>query len=818
MYRWMVLVPAMLAILAIAALAAACEAQELPAGAIARLGSTQFRHNNAVRAVAISNDGKWIASGSWDRTARSWDATGREVARIKHPDIVLACAFSPDAATVASSDSKGTVILWEAQTGREIRRTMLRDPIELQFSSDGKRLGVVAGTRVTILDAADLTERIQLATEKDPLKPAAFSRDLKWAITGGADNSISIWDLDKNSLHKVMTGHAGWLTAAAISPDGRFAASSSGRERLLRIWDIKEGKCLHALPMKDQRAAMRLAFMKNGDWLAWAGEDGNLRIHDTRTAKPVEEFPIALRQHAWALSLAVSSDGHTLVTGSTDKLIRLWDFTTGKAARTDLAHADAISSIAFVDGGEKLVTSAEDGMVICWDAATGKRLQLINDRALMGPHVAADARGARLAICSEQPSLTLLSAAPLKPLLDFNDRLLPMHNIVLSADGHLAAVAQRHDIVRIIELSKNQERSRFTLNPRQYAPIPLAFSPDGRFIASGSGDPDKKFILIFDTATGEEKSRLDVQAGEPGGGAHAIAWSADGAMIAVSSLRRPIELWEVATARLRARLEGDGDAGACIALSPDGRYLAAGGGPDKPTLRLWDLRDGKLAAKFTGGHQGWLTMVAFSPDSRRVVSASQDTTAIVWDVAAASAPPPALAAKLDERALDEIWQDMGGVDAALAWRAMQKACAAPGRAVPFLAAKVSAAPALDERRVAALIARLDAERFSEREKAQNELAELGEAAAPRLRTALDSAEDNETRTRLGLLLKRLESPGENADTLRGWRAVEWFEQAASPEALKALETIRSARAGTSIGDRAASALQRSAARTSTPPK
>jgi WD40 repeat protein len=677
----------------------------------------------------------------------------------------------------------------------------------LRFSPDGKRLAALVARAAVVWDVGNLTERVRIDREGDDLRPGMFSRDLTRLVSGSKDNRVRVWDVEKGTLLQELAGHTGKLEAVAIGEGGRWAASSSPAEKVMRVWDLEKGACVREIALDEAYAAQRIVFIKDDAQIAGGGHDvGRVRLWERESGKAVNEFPIAGRRDVWTLGLAVSPDGRTLLAGVTDKAMRMWDVSTGRPARPDPGHTQAIGSLAFVDGGRRIATAGEDGAVIRWDAATGERVGLLNGGAEADAHVAADAAGKLAAVCSQDPRLTVYDAATGKRWRTFDDRLVGMHNVAMSADGKLMAVAQIHEVVRIIDVERNEERCRFVLQPRQYAQIPLAFSPDGGRIAAGSGDPDKKYVTIFDTRSGDEVARLGVQVGESTGGAHALAWSADGAMIAVSSLRKPIELWEVATGKLRARVEGDGDAGTCVAVSPNGRYLAAGGGPDQPTVRVWDLASGALAAKFVGGHKDWLRAVAFSPDSKRVVSASADTTAIVWDVA--GTVKAAEVAKLDDVKLGELWQTLGDADPALAWRAMQALCGGGERAVAFLSEKVGAAPALDQQILARLLAQLDAEAYADRERAQAALADLGGAAARPLRAALETTESDEARTRLGVLLKRLETPGTAPDALRAMRGVEALERIGTDAAREALGRIGKARAGSPVGQRAGEAAER----------
>jgi WD40 repeat protein/serine/threonine protein kinase len=247
-------------------------------------------------------------------------------------------------------------------------------------------------------------------------------------------------------------------------------------------------------------------------------------------------------------------------------------------------HVGDISAVAFSPDGRHLASAGHDQTVRIWDLANGKAAFTLTQHRNVVYGLAYSPDGARLATASWDGTVKVWDAALGRELLTFR--------------GH------------------DQQVNRVT------------FSPDGRWIASLSGDK----VLVWDAATGEVLQTFEA---EDGWMHYGLAYSPDGQRVAVTAHKPPVILWNVTTGRVAQVIE---DATAIVknlAYSPDGRFLAGGGGDlvrrEPGEVDLWEAGTGKLAFRLRG-HTDAVFCVTFSPDGRRLVSASQDHTAKIWDV------------------------------------------------------------------------------------------------------------------------------------------------------------------------------------------
>lgn len=242
-------------------------------------------HTRPVWSVAFSSDGRYLASGGDDSTARIWNVKLRQsIQTLQHIDTdwVSSVSFSPDSTQVACGYGDGSVRLWDTVGGQcfHILRGHNDWVRSISYSPDGSRIGSCGSDHKVCL--WNITDGSLLATNHHAtglLCSLAFSPDGQTIATGSTDKSIVLWDAITLEPRRQILGHTNWVWGVAFNRDGSILVSAS-EDQTIRVWNVSTGACIQVLK-GHQRVVWSLSFNPNGHLLASCSDDGAVKFWET---------------------------------------------------------------------------------------------------------------------------------------------------------------------------------------------------------------------------------------------------------------------------------------------------------------------------------------------------------------------------------------------------------------------------------------------------------------------------------------------------------------------------------------------------------
>jgi WD40 repeat protein len=308
-------------------------------------------HQNALRAVGFSADGKTILTRCASGLVRLWDPP-RLAQTVRHLTIaqVTSAAFSPDGGLLVQGTNDHRLRLWKIPPDMEPQE--LREPIEMPgvvravaFSRDGKTI-LTASDRVLQLRSTATGEvRGGAITNDSNVNAAVLSHDGKIILAGG-NRTANLYDVESGKRLGKALPHPGSVLSVAISPDGTLAATG-GEDGVVRLWDVQTQAALD-VRLTHRGDVRALVFSADGKWLLSGSDDRTARLWEVATGRPVT-MPLPHRRNVTAV--AISPDGKTLLTGSQDGRVQLWDAVTSRPIGTPVSYSAAVRTAAFSSDG-----------------------------------------------------------------------------------------------------------------------------------------------------------------------------------------------------------------------------------------------------------------------------------------------------------------------------------------------------------------------------------------------------------------------------------------------------------------------------------
>lgn len=529
-----------------------------------------------------------------------WDAnSGEEIRRFGTNDIyegeITSAALSPDGTRLVSADADGDLILWDVQTGDLLRRfsSFHSGAVnKVVFSPNGTRVASASADNLLALwNVADGTIHRVLEGHVGPVNDVSFNGEGTRVVSASNDGTARVWNAQSGDGMRVIDAAAGAnvnILSVAFSPvrDDRFVTGDSGG--IMRLWNADGGA--EVLVYEGHDAAVNgVAYSPDGGMIATAGADSSIILWRAVASERSATF----NEHTGPVrSVTFTPNGAGLLTAGADGTLRLWDINRAEEVRRFVGHQFNRTSVAvYASDVPRALTGAFDNTLRVWDTDTGLTIQQIRglEARVLGVAISADGRRGLAAL--DNGRLHLYD-------LDSGERLREFA-------GHNAAVQT------------------------------VRFLPGETQAISGASDAG---LILWDLASGEIVRRYGpaAQKDDPGhiDPVFSVAINVDGTRMVSASGDRSLILWDIASGEVLVTMEGHNDTVRAVAISPAGDRAVSGSA--NGGVRLWDIDPdsatfGQSLVRFEG-HTRAVFGVDFAPDGSAVVSVSFDGTLRLWDV------------------------------------------------------------------------------------------------------------------------------------------------------------------------------------------
>ncbi|MBF0518657.1 MAG: protein kinase [Nitrospirae bacterium] len=442
---------------------------------------------------------------------------------------------------------------------------------------------------------------------KDRITSVLFSYDGCFAVSASEDITIKIWEVDTCTCYRTFQGHTQTIASVTISQDRCFVVSGSYDWTLI-LWDVLRGKHIKTFKGHDGNVTS-VALAADNSFILSGSSDNTIKVWDAKEGKCLRTF----NGHSDAVnSISLSYDNRFALSGGNDNTIKLWDVSTGDCLRTFNGHKGKVNCVSMSKNNHFALSASDDNTVRMWDIATGECLSIVfNNNAVQSVSFSKDntlliyTSGGLFTVCSIPDNMAIYRANYIlsemqKSEKEYNRQYENVNRIediykYLKNDNYYDAcnvfntyknnIKYEHEILVLVEPCSILYRHLCRTKIRRIIPYKV-FDGHSKKITEMILSNDSRFLL---------------------------SGSADGSII----------LWDINTGECSKTFEGHNGSVTSVSISQDSR-LALSGGSDH-TIKLWDTATGKFV-KSLHAHTQDVLSVTLSKDNSFVLSGSKDKT------------------------------------------------------------------------------------------------------------------------------------------------------------------------------------------------
>lgn len=660
-------VPTVLALMYFAPAGTAAEPEKLPDGATLRLGTSQGKFGPNVLLLppdyttALASDG----SALMKYDLATWKLLEGKVGTMTQ----IPTAVTSDGKRAVSANVSGFVV-WNLTDGKKIATRAVRNGYgkPTAFTPDGKFLAVggfaelqdkTTKVTATVYDAETGAEVAVVSVKQNQTSSVALSDDGKRLVTWGShynpadkpnspenpQNQIQVWDVaEKKEVATIKVEFT--PQGVALSPNGKtVAVVSNGR---VILWSADTGERTATFLARSQ-IGRTLRFSPSGKTLAAVCYDGAIQRWNVADGTILGVVPAPTGSPLAVSTLVIASDDQALVTASCGRRSIVWEVPSGKVLLSGEGHGEGIQALAFRGGGKEIVTGSSLSTIFRWDAGTGKRLP---DIRIGEPTPYYNPENVKLSVDGTKAFSSLTgryfdTGTGIEALFIRPQSYQSSYQVSLSPDGTklgvlATEVTQKAKLARAfgVDLATGKQSGEVVLPAGSTGSGAAAVSPDGtKLLTAMTTQPNGKSELSVAGWNLKDGKSLSNMVFDGGFQTPYVVTASDNATAAVCTPAGKLFVVDfVAGKTLRDLSPKQTGLSCCPVFDAECKRLAYALPPrlpveDRAKIYVVEVATGKPLNEFRG-HSRNVTALLFAPDGKTLVSGSEDTTALVWDLSA----------------------------------------------------------------------------------------------------------------------------------------------------------------------------------------
>ncbi len=751
----------------------------LPAHAARCFGDAAGVHPDDISDLAVSPDGKWVATACGDDRVRVWSledlrlrqnldsgqvgtdfvcwTADNRVAFARENAIVICSpesgeeeslygpeawlrtgAVSADGKFFAAATDKGQVFVWDAGSGKFLRR--------FDVHEEGERRDI---------------ERI------------AWSPGSQRLWTLAREGVVRGWNSRTGAKEVQLEGASKGVGGIAVSPDGASLVTADPETDEIAFWDLASGNRTRTLKLDRLSHGSSPALSPDGTLLAACvieNIQGVIDVWSLSEPKRRVRIPAPGHDPDW---MAFHPDGKRLISAGGDDLrLRVWDVETGAERTPGSGHTDKVLLIRPLEGGKRLLTAGADGRITIWPAGEGAPpARTVRSGILPVAAAAASADATRVWLGGGSGDIELWDVATGRVTASFKGDGKAIQALAVPDDGRALAVSRWEP--NVVGIGKGDLTGGIrSCEPSTRIAQPVVFAPGGEWLVTAGTDA----VRLRAPDSGAAWAEWDLKVYT-----HSIALSPDASLLAIAAMDSLVVV-EIATGEVVHKSPRKELHSTIVAFSRDGNDLYLGS--RKGDIEVVDLRDGSVRLELKG-HSGAVTALAAGPTDDVFYSGGADGCVWEWRLPARPPAEPLPAALADASA----WSALAGLSAPEAFARIERLRDAPEKMIAELAGKLLEFPEAGPT-VAGLLKELDAEDPDARRSAAASLRQMGDLAEQELRKAAGAERPAESKAAVASLLDVLATPLQHSpEMLRRARALRLLERHRGATALEALQKL-----------------------------